>query len=57
MQEEKTEEKNSPINDKPKELSLIELKAVWYDLLVQKQQIEIKMNEINNLIAQQMNKQ
>ena len=55
MNEQKQED-NIITNPKPVELSLIELKAIWYDLLVQKQQIEMKMNQINEQIAQKTNK-
>lgn len=55
MNEQKQED-NIITNPKPVELSLVELKAIWYDLLVQKQQIEMQMNQINEQIAQKINK-
>ena len=41
--------------DKQGQISLIELKAIWYDLLAQKQQIEMKMNQVNEQIVQIIN--
>jgi hypothetical protein len=32
-------------------MTLVELKAVMYDLLVKKQNIEIEMQKVNNAIA------
>ena len=37
-------------------MELIELKALWYDLLAQKQAVEQKMNLVNEQIAQKLNK-